>query len=88
MRLATVAAACLLFATPAMAQDKATIEKLNDEFIAAFIKGGFSAVSDLYTEDTTVLPNGGTMVKGRPGIQASGRRRGKTLDALSLPQWT
>jgi ketosteroid isomerase-like protein len=62
MRLTTLVMACLLVATPAMAQDKATIEKLNDAFIAAFSKGDFA--------DATVLPNGSTMVKGRPGIQA------------------
>jgi hypothetical protein len=40
MRLTALAMACLLVAVPAIAQDKPTIEKLNDAFIAAFNKGG------------------------------------------------
>ena len=84
MRLTTLATACLLIATPAMAQDKATIEKVNDAFIAAFTKGDFDAVAALYTEDATVLPNGSTMVKGRPGIQAFWTQAGQDISDVKL----
>src|ERR1700756_1769801 len=79
MRLTTLTIACLLIATPALAQDKATIEKLNDAFIAAFSKGDFAAVANLYTEDATVLPNGSSMVKGRSGIQAFWTQAGQEI---------
>ena len=50
---------------PAVAQDRATIEKLNDVWSAAFNKGEAAAVAALYTEDADVLPPGAEMVKGR-----------------------
>lgn len=84
MRLTTLAIACLLVATPTLAQDKATIEKLNDAFISAFSKGDFAAVANLYAEDATVLPNGGAMVKGRPGIQAFWTQAGQEFADIKL----
>lgn len=62
-------ALCLL-AFPASAQDKATIEKLNDAFEAAFARGDGAAIAGMYAEDATLLPPGAEMVKGRAGIQA------------------
>jgi uncharacterized protein (TIGR02246 family) len=84
MRLTTLVMACLLVAAPAMAQDKATIEKLNDAFITAFSKGDFAAVANLYAEDATVLPNGSTMVKGRTGIQAFWAQAGQEIADIKL----
>jgi len=84
MRLTTLVMACLLVATPAMAQDKATIEKLTDAFITAFSKGDFAAVANLYAEDATVLPNGSTMVKGRTGIQAFWAQAGQEIADIKL----
>ena len=68
-RLACALAFCVL-AAPALAQDKASIEKLNDAFTAAFAKGDAAALAAMYAEDATLLPAGAEMVKGRPGIQA------------------
>jgi uncharacterized protein (TIGR02246 family) len=61
---------CLSLASPAVAQNKATIEKLNDVWTAAFNKGDATAVAALYTEDAYVLPPGSAMVKGRAAIEA------------------
>jgi ketosteroid isomerase-like protein len=43
---------------PAAAQDKATIEKLNDTFVSAFNTGDSSAVGTMYAEDAIALPPG------------------------------
>jgi uncharacterized protein (TIGR02246 family) len=67
-RVAYALAFCVL-AVPALAQDKASIEKLNDAFTAAFAKGDAAALAAMYTEDASLLPAGAEMVKGRPGIQ-------------------
>jgi hypothetical protein len=42
---------CLSVGSPALAQNKATIEKLNELWTAAFNKGDAAAVAALYTED-------------------------------------
>jgi uncharacterized protein (TIGR02246 family) len=60
----------LSFAGPALAQSKATIQKLNDEWTAAFDKGDAAGVAALYATDAYVLPPGGEMVKGRAAIEA------------------
>jgi uncharacterized protein (TIGR02246 family) len=84
MRFTTFAMACLLIATSAVAQDKATIEKLNEAFVGAFKRGDFATVAALYTEDATVLPNGSTMVKSRPGIQAFWTKAGQEISDIKL----
>jgi uncharacterized protein (TIGR02246 family) len=68
-RIACAVAFCLA-ASAAIAQDKATIEKLNDAFEAAFAKGDAAALAGMYAEDATVLPSGAPMAKGRAAIQA------------------
>ena len=83
---------CLSVGAPALAQGKATIEKLNDAWTAAFNKGDAAAVAALYTEDAYVLPPGLTMVKGRAAIEAFWRQAAQqmsdamltTLDVLPL----
>ena len=54
----------------AFGQDKATIDKLNESFIAAFQKGDTAAIGQMYAEDAYLLSSGGEMVKGRAAIQA------------------
>ena len=83
---------CLSVGSPALAQNKATIEKLNDVWTAAFNKGDATAVAALYTEDAYVLPPGSAMVKGRAAIEAFWRQAAQqmtdakltTLDVLPL----
>ena len=93
MRNFAVVAGCLILgAAPAVAQDKAAIEKLNDAWTAAFNKGDAAAVAAMYTEDAYVLPPGAEMVKGRTGIEAFWRQAAQqmgdakltTLDVLPL----
>jgi uncharacterized protein (TIGR02246 family) len=83
---------CLSLGSPALAQNKATIEKLNEVWTAAFNKGDAAAVAALYTEDAFVLPPGSGMVKGRAAIEAFWRQAAQqmtdarltTIDVLPL----
>ena len=61
-------ATCLCLTVSAMAQDKATIQNLNDQLTRAFNAGDIAAVAAHYTEDATVLPPGAEMVLGRNAI--------------------
>ena len=70
--------------SPALAQSKATIEKLNDVWTAAFNKGDAAAVAALYTEDAYVLPPGSAMVKGRAGIEAFWRQAAQQMSDAKL----
>ena len=70
--------------SPALAQNKATIEKLNDVWTAAFNKGDAAAVAALYTEDAYVLPPGSAMVKGRPAIEAFWRQAAQQMTDAKL----
>jgi uncharacterized protein (TIGR02246 family) len=69
-RIAMVAVCLAFFSSPALAQTKATIQKLEDQFGAAFAKGDAAALAAMYTSDAYVLPAGVPMVKGAAGIQA------------------
>lgn len=68
--LALLAATCLCLPLPALAQDKATIQSLNDKFAQAFNAGDAAAIAALYTDDAVALPPGGEMMKGRSDIQS------------------
>jgi uncharacterized protein (TIGR02246 family) len=68
-RIATSAVFLLLAAMPAMAQSKAAIQKLEDQWGAAFNKGDAAAVAAMYTTDAYVLPTGAPMVHGPNDIQ-------------------
>src|SRR5262245_47745809 len=57
-------------ATPALADIKADIEKVNAQFVELFAKGDGAGIGALYTEHATALPPGSEMVKGRPAIAA------------------
>lgn len=69
-RIAIFVACLVLFAAPALAQDKSTIQKLNDEWVAAFNKGDAAALAAMYTADAYVLPAGAEMAKGHKAIEA------------------
>ncbi len=74
----------LSVSSPALAQNKATIEKLNDVWTAAFNKGDAAAVAALYTEEAYVLPPGSAMVKGRPAIEAFWRQAAQQMTDAKL----
>src|SRR5258708_16433475 len=71
MRRITMLAVCLgLFAGPALAQSKAAIQKLEDQWGAAFNKGDAAAVAAMYAEDAYVLPAGRATAKRKAPAQA------------------
>ena len=74
----------LSLGSPALAQGKATIEKLNDVWTAAFNKGDAAAVAALYTEDAYVLPPGSAMVKGRAAIEGFWRQAAQQMTDAKL----
>jgi uncharacterized protein (TIGR02246 family) len=83
-RIAVVIGSIGFIAAPALAQDKATIEKLNDAWTAAFNKGDAAAVAAMYTEDAYVLPPGADMVKGRSAIEAFWRQAAQQVGDAKL----
>jgi uncharacterized protein (TIGR02246 family) len=70
MRMIGIAAVLALLATTAQAQDKTTIEKLNETFVTALAKGDIAAVAGMYAEDAYLLPPDEEIVKGRAAIQS------------------
>jgi uncharacterized protein (TIGR02246 family) len=83
-RILTIVVCMALGAAPALAQDKAAIQKLNDAWTAAFNKGDAAAVAAMYTEDAYVLPPGSEMVKGRAAIEAFWRQAVQQLGDAKL----
>lgn len=86
MRRFTLLALCVgLLTTPALAQTTAQIQKLNDQWMAAFNKGDAAAVAAMYTIDAYVLPDGREMVKGRPAIEALWKQQmgGATVEKIT-----
>jgi len=61
--------ACLCIAGPALADDKAAIQALDDKFSAAANRGDADALAALYAPDANVLPADNSVVSG-PGIRA------------------
>ena len=84
IRTALLAAALVLSASSAMAQNKATIDKLNDAWSAAFNKGDAAAVAAMYTDDATVLPPGAPMVKGATANKDLWAGQAKALADIKL----
>jgi uncharacterized protein (TIGR02246 family) len=91
-RIANLVICLVLIAGSAMAQQKPSIQKINEDWMAAFNKGDAAAVAALYAEDAYVLPAGAEMAKGRRAIetfwkktvQQLGDAKLKTLDLQSL----
>jgi uncharacterized protein (TIGR02246 family) len=59
----------LTLAGPAAAQDKDTIQKINDRFETAFNSGDMGALGQLYTEDAYLMPPQADFVRGRDDIK-------------------
>jgi uncharacterized protein (TIGR02246 family) len=57
-------------ATLAQGKTDPTLDKLNAEFVAAFNAKDAAKLASFYTDDATLMPPNGPMVKGRPNIEA------------------
>ena len=84
MRALATTIVALLIAVPAFAQDKATMHKLNTEFMAAFNKGDMAALGQMYTDDAYLLPPGAGIVKGRAAIQTFWTNAAAAIGDLKL----
>jgi uncharacterized protein (TIGR02246 family) len=85
MRRTAILAVCfVLLAAPALAQSKAAIQKLNDEWAAAFNTGDAAAVAAMYTRDAYVLPPGSEMLKGRAAIEAFWKKTAEAIGDVKL----
>jgi uncharacterized protein (TIGR02246 family) len=84
IRLPMVLGWLVFAAAPVLAQDRTTIEKLNETWTAAFNKGDAAAVAAMYIEDAYVLPPGAEMVKGRAGIEAFWREATQQMGDAKL----
>ena len=70
MRRFTLLALCFgLLTTPALAQTTAQIQKLNDQWMAAFNKGDASVVANFWAPDGDYIDQAGHEYKGRAAIQ-------------------
>jgi uncharacterized protein (TIGR02246 family) len=83
MRNASIVVAMMLV-TPALGQDKATIEKMNERFATAFNKGDTATVAQMYVEDAYLLPAGSPMVRGRSSIQTFWTKAGESVGDMKL----
>ena len=83
LRLALITSLVMIVA-PAFSQDKGEIQKLNDQFSAAFNKGDAATLAAMYAEDAVVLPAGSPMVRGRDAIQAFWKQGAEQLGGMQL----
>jgi uncharacterized protein (TIGR02246 family) len=79
-----VVAGCLLGVQAGVAQDKTSIQSLNEKFAADFNSGNFTAVASHYTEDAILLPPGAEMIKGRSAIQTFWKGAAEGISDLKL----
>ena len=75
-----VVGACL-FTTGALAQSVPEMQKMADEWPAAFNKGDTATVANFYKDDAVVFPPGGDMVKGKQAIQSFWTEAAKGIQA-------
>ena len=84
MRRIGIATVIALLATTAQAQDRATIEKLNETFVTALARGDIAAVAGMYAEDAYLLPPDEGIVKGRAAIQSFWTRAAEGIGEFKL----
>ena len=84
MRRIGIVAVLAPLASTAQAQDRATIEKLNETFVTALAKGDVTAVASMYAEDADLLPPDEQIVKGRAAIQSFWTKAAEGVGAFKL----
>jgi uncharacterized protein (TIGR02246 family) len=67
-----------------LAQDKATIQALNDRFTVAFNSGDLRSVASMYTEDAYLMPPQADFVRGRESIEAFWKAASDQVGDLKL----
>jgi uncharacterized protein (TIGR02246 family) len=84
LRALVLPAVVCVLAGHALAQDKATIQKLNDQLEEAYNSGNPGSVAAMYTEDAILLPPGHPVVRGRQAIAAYMKDTMEKLGNLEL----
>jgi uncharacterized protein (TIGR02246 family) len=69
---------------PCLAQDKSTIQALEDQLSKALSSGDGKAAAAIYTEDATLLPPGEPSVSGRAAIEAYWTKSSAGIAELKL----
>jgi uncharacterized protein (TIGR02246 family) len=69
MRLILLLLGSCLIVTGALAQSKPEMQKMADDWAAAFNKGDAAKVASFYKSDATVFPPGADMIHGRQNIE-------------------
>jgi uncharacterized protein (TIGR02246 family) len=77
-------AVCLVLPAYASAQDRSVIQKLDDEYAAAFNKGDATAIAAMYKDDAVLLLPGAEMVRGKTGIEAFAKKATEGLGDAKL----
>ena len=78
-----VVGACL-FTTGALAQSVQEMQKMANEWQAAFNKGDTATVANFYKDDAVVFPPGGDMVKGKQAIQSFWTEAAKGIQIVNF----
>jgi uncharacterized protein (TIGR02246 family) len=84
MKNVLILAIVMALVFPALAQDKAAIEKLNESFSAAVDKGDIATVAGMYAEDAFLLPAGSPMVRGRSAIKSFWEKASESVGDMKL----
>lgn len=84
MRATHLAVLLLVAAGPALAQDQATIQDLENQLAEAVGAGDGEAAAALYAEDGTLVPPGMEPVEGREAIAGFWSGASEGLESISL----
>ena len=75
---------CLALPVGANAQDRDAIQKLDDQYAAAFNTGDAAGIGSMYKDDAVLLTPGAEMVRGKADIEAFAKRTMETLGDMTL----
>jgi uncharacterized protein (TIGR02246 family) len=84
MKVIPLLVGACLSTTGALAQSVQEMQKLADEWQAAFNKGDAATVANFYKDDAVVFPPGGDMVKGKQAIQSFWGETAKGIQIANL----
>jgi uncharacterized protein (TIGR02246 family) len=77
-------AVCLALPVCASAQDRAAMQKLDNQYAAAFNTGDTAAIASLYKDDAVLLTPGAEVVQGKADIEAFAKRSIESLGDMTL----
>ena len=84
MKVILLLVGACLFTTGALAQSVQEMQKMADDYQAAFNKGDTATVANFYKDDAVAFPPGGDMVKGKQAIQAFFTEAAKGIQIVNI----